>query len=174
MGLDTYIFKTTTEQVMFKITELLDTRKEAEKQAFKSPNGYLFFIDDDMNYMDKLNPDIYWRKFNQITAWFSKNILDNTSGKMESRLGILTIDDLSNFRKDCYKILHHCTLPNGKLQINKSFCKKIFPQLNLPLSGNTNYDECFIEDIKTAIKDIDLLLLTSSHPNTLFIFYADY
>ena len=65
-------------------------------------------------------------------------------------------------------VLEYC-----KTTIDKEYCRKIFPYVDMAFSGDSDYNEGFIEELRKAKNDIDLLLFTSNNPNAVFIFYAD-
>ena len=68
----------------------------------------------------------------------------------------------------------HFTIDQKNITINKKYCKKIFPCLDMAFSGDADYNMDFINELKDAKKDIDRLLLVSNEPNVAFIFYADF
>lgn len=173
MGLETYIFKSKKEDLWAKCQEIEHARQQAFSKAMHTPIGVMLF-DGQMNYMEKLNPDIEWVKFNHITAWFAEKVFDNPKGEISANIGFLTKDNLVALRKDCKKVLERCVMPDGKLKIDEKYCKKKFPYLDMAFSGSTEYDEWFIEEIKIAMQDIDKLLLTAHNPDLLFILYADF
>lgn len=176
MGLDTYIFRTTKEERIEKMTEILNAReKDLEKGIPFGDTGLYMFIGDTQSYIHELKPDIYWRKYNHITAWFSEKVLKNPRGTIKNNLGILGINELICFRNDCKKVLDKCEMPDGKIKIDKNYCKKIFPCLTtIPFAGNSDYNQEFIEDVKTALSNIDTLLLMCSNADSEFILLADY
>lgn len=175
MALETYIFKTNIEEAEKKAYEIVKTRNRALEQAYKDPtSGLVFLTEDKMDYMDELNPDISWLRFNHITGWVSEKLFENPKDNLDINLCIACIEDLKNLRNDCRKVIDHCTMPDGSIKVDKKYCRKIFPSLDLPFSGNQEYDNVFIEEIKKAKQDIDILLLSSWQPDTLFVIYADY
>ena len=175
MGLDSYIFKTTRQNAHKKIDEILAAKHKGMKKAFHFDgiDGFDFLIGEDMNYMDELNPDVYWRKYNHITAWFSEKIFGNPKRVIKTRMGVVSKDILIKLRNDCKDVLEHCKTASGRITVDEKYCKKIFPYLDMAFSGDAGYNEEFIEEIKDAKNDIDLLLLTSNNPDAAFIFYAD-
>ncbi len=180
MGLDTYFFKTTKEERNEKILEILDCMQKNFDSGIKVGNTNMrLYICDANDYENKflkeLHPNIYWRKFNQATAWFSEKVFHNPKGTLKVNWGILEVEDLKRFRNDCKKVLDKCEMADGSIKIDKKFCKSIFPDLyKIPFAGNHEYDEEFIHDIKTALSDVDKLLLMSYNSNVEFIFFADY
>lgn len=177
MGLDSYIFKTTKQGVMAKKKEILNARNKNRSQGIDC-GGFTLFVNffgtDRCNYMDNLHPDVYWRKYNHITAWISEKVFGNTKGNIQKYIGVLTKNDLLALRDDCRKVIEHCVLPNGEINIDEAYCEEIFPNLDTAFSGNRLYDQYFIEEITNTMNDIDRLLLSPMHPSVRFIFYADF
>lgn len=170
MGLDSYIFKTTRQNADKKIDEILAVKQKGMEKAFHIDgiDGFDFLIDEDMNYMDELNPDVYWRKYNHITAWFSEKVFGNPKGIIKTSIGVVPKSTLIKLRNACMDVLEYC-----KTTIDKEYCRKIFPYVDMAFSGDSDYNEGFIEELRKAKNDIDLLLFTSNNPNAVFIFYAD-
>ena len=174
MGLESYIFKTTKQVAIEKKKQILTARNNAKSKGVNCGGMVLFINDAARNYIQAAHPDIWWYKRNHITAWISERVFRNPKGDIQKYIGTLTRCDLLNLREDCRKVLEHCVLPNGKLNIDEVYCKQIFPQFNLPLSGNSLYDQYFIEEIRDSMNDIDVLLGSSNYPSARFIFYIDY
>lgn len=177
MGLDSYIFKTTKQDAFMKIKEIIDAKDKGMENSFHIDGigDVCFLLGENINYMDELKPDIYWRKYNHITAWFSEKIFGNPKGIIKTKMGILQKDVLIKLRNDCQDVLDHCNASSKKnITINKKYCKKIFPCLDMAFSGDADYNMDFINELKDAKKDIDRLLLVSNEPNVAFIFYADF
>lgn len=177
MGLDSYIFKTTKQGAMAKKKEILNARNKDRSQGLTC-GGFTLLVScfgtDKCNYIDDLHPDVYWRKHNHITAWVSEKVFGNPKGNIPKYIGVLTKNDLLALSEDCRKVIEHCVLPNGELNIDKAYCEEVFPNLDMAFSGSRLYDQYFIEEITHSMNDIDRLLLSSKHPNVRFIFYADF
>lgn len=173
MGLDSYIFKTTQQEAPKTMEKILNTKLKGMENAIEF-NGFFILINDDINYFNEMKPDIYWRKYNHITAWFSEKILENPKGIIKNNICVISKNTLIKLRQDCKKVLEHCITASGKIVIDKKYCNKIFPYLDMGFSGNADYTEDFIEELKDAKNDIDRLLLTSNNPDVAFIFYADH
>lgn len=129
---------------------------------------------DENPFEIKTNQDICWYKFDHVIAWFSENILINPLDFIENTSVIIPKTILANLRRDCYKVLEHCVMPDGTYNIDEEYCKQIFPSLHIPFSGGSAYDKYFIEEIRDAKNDIDRLLLTSNEPDVAFIFHIGY
>ena len=173
MGLDSYIFKTTRQNAHKKIDEILAAKQKGMEKAYHI-NGFEFLIGEDIKYMDELNPDVYWRKYNHITAWFSEKIFGNPKRIIKTRMGVVSKDILIKLRNDCKDVLDHCKTTSDRITIDEKYCRKIFPYLDMAFSGDADYNEWFIEELKDAKNDIDRLLLASNEPDVAFIFYADF
>ena len=103
-----------------------------------------------------------------------EKVFKNPKGDIIKFIDEISKADLLKLREDCRKVLEHCIMSNGEINIDKTYCKNIFPCLTGYFTGSVLYDQYFIEDIKNAMNDIDRLLLTSYHPDTVFIFFMDY
>ena len=89
MGLDSYIFKTTKGNELAKMREIKWTQLEGRKNGIVV-GDMMLFIDDDANYMDKLDYEIHWRKFSHVTAWILSNVFENKPGNIQKSIGIIT------------------------------------------------------------------------------------
>lgn len=175
MGLDSYIFKTTKQQAMTKRKEILIARNKDRSIGLSAGNGMTIFATTNYSeYINRLKPDIYWRKYNQISAWLSEKVFNNQKDNIDKYIGVITKKNLSELKDDCEKVIEHCIAPDGQICIDEEFCKNIFPCIKGSFMGSTSYDEWFIKDIKNAMDDIDRLLSSSKNPNVRFIFYMDY
>lgn len=173
MGLDSYIFKTTKKEQHEKMYEIFSTKVKGRTKGI--PLGdMVLFVDDDANYMDELSPDIYWRKFNHVTAWISEKVLCNPKDKFQKSICVITKNDFSRLLDDCHKVLNHCITSDGTIVIDEKFCKEIFPSFQTLFGGSTDYDEFFIKELKTVITDLNNLLLTSNNNDASFIFCMDF
>ena len=77
MGLDSYIFKTTKQQAMAKRKEILIARNKDRSNGISAGNGMTIFATTNYSeYINRLKPDIYWRKYNQISAWLSEKVFN--------------------------------------------------------------------------------------------------
>jgi len=134
MGLDSYIFKTTKQGAMAKKKEILNAKDKDLQQGINFGDHTIFIYprgEGRNNHIECLNPDVYWIKYNHITAWVSEKVFGNTGGTMGKYIGVLTKQDLLALREDCRKVIEHCVLPNGELNIDEAYCKEIFPSLDI-------------------------------------------
>ena len=119
----------------------------------------------------------YWRKANQIHAWFERELTVN--GIMEDcqeypvdKETLVTLRDL------CKTVLDKCEVVDGKVKTgekyangkwipeykpgktikNKEEVKKILPTQEGFFFGSTAYDQYYIDDLKNTIKQIDKIL----------------
>ena len=172
MGLDSYIFKTTKGNELAKMREIKWTQLEGRKNAIVI-GEMMLFINDDANYMDKLNYEVFWRKAGHVTAWVLSKVFKNDLENLHKGIGVITKDELKKLRNDCRNVLERCIKPDGEIVIDKEYCESIFPCLKMAFSGGTEYDEFFIDELKKASEDIARIFLTSNNPDVSFIFFAD-
>ena len=173
MGLDSYIFKTTKKDELAKMREIKQTQIEGRSKAIPFGNMMLF-LDDDANYMDKMDYEVYWRKAGYVTAWILQKVFKNDMDNITKAIGVISKDDFRKLRNDCRAVIEHCTKPDEKIVIDEEYCEKMFPYLNVAFSGCAGYDENFIDELKKASEDIARLFLTCNEPDTSFIFFADF
>lgn len=175
MGLDSYIFKTTKQQAMTKRKEILIAINKDRSAGVSAGNGFVIF--PGFSYSEnihKLKPDIYWRKYNHISAWLSEKVFNNPKDNIKKQIGVITKNDLSELKDDCEKVIKHCITPDGQINLDEEYCKNIFPCIKGSFMGSASYDELFVKDIKNAMDDIDRLLSSSKNPNVRFILLMDY
>ena len=87
---------------------------------------------------------------------------------------MLTTKDLIALRNDCQKIINHCVVGGNEIKVDKKFCKKVFPYLDMDFSGDPEYNETFVEEIKSVIPDLDRLIMSAFDKDQLYILYADF
>ena len=86
----------------------------------------------------------YWRKANQIHAWFIKNCQD---GRDECQESHVSRDQLKELLADCKKV-----------KKSKKVAKEVSPPTSGFFFGNTNIDEYYMEDIDYTIKVLKEIL----------------
>lgn len=173
MGLDSYIFKTTKGNELAKMREIKWTQLEGRKNGIVV-GDMMLFIDDDANYMDKLDYEIHWRKFSHVTAWILSNVFENKPGNIQKSIGIITKEQLKELRNNCRKILESVTRFDGMVMFDAQLCKSVFPTLDEEFFCDIEFDERFIYEFEKVSEDIARLFLTCNEPDTSFIFFADF
>ena len=173
MGLETYIIKTEIDEVKSKIDEILRIRETIFSKALCVDGAYLL-MNDEMDYMDKIHTDACWVKCNHITAWIAEKVFKSPKHKIDAHIGLLTTKDLIALRNDCQKIINHCVVGGNEIKVDKKFCKKVFPYLDMAFSGDPEYNETFVEEIKSVIPDLDRLIMSAFYKDQLYILYADF
>lgn len=86
----------------------------------------------------------YWRKANQIHAWFVKNVQD---GKDECEETWVSKDQLRELLDTCNKVL-----------ANKELASELLPPQAGFFFGSQDYDEWYWQDIEETVKMLSELL----------------
>lgn len=118
----------------------------------------------------------YWRKANAIHKWFSDKLAD---GNIENcREYYVSKDDLIELRDACRKVLNLSKVSSGKVKNgerlennkwvplyetgkvidNPEFAQELLPTEKGPFFGPVDYDQYYIEDLKSTVKQIDKIL----------------
>lgn len=175
MGLDSYIFNTTKNKEREKILEVYNSINKARSNGIAVGDALMFFsIVGETGTAYKLPSQVYWRKFNHVTAWLLQNALNNDLENLKRTIGVVTANKFKRLLKDCNKVLKHCSKQKGVFEIDEEYCKQYFPSFNYAFTGSQDYDENFIEELKTTVKDVKELLRKYDNPNASFIFCADF
>ena len=167
MGLDMYLmkkhyignkYKKPREQVKVRVpkSEKIDPIKNAR--------------------VSEITEDVaYWRKANQIHAWFVKNVQD---GKDDCGEYYVSMEKLQELLDTCQTVLKASKLVKGKVEIGKhmtekgfepimeegkvikdpSVAQKLLPAQEGFFFGGTGYDEYYIADLKDTIKQLKKLI----------------
>lgn len=118
---------------------------------------------------------MYWRKANQIHAWFVNNCNDgdDNNGNFD-----VSYEQLEELLKTCNAVLKASKLVKGKIGNgyiyengkekkvmvdgkyieDPSVAKKLLPSTNGFFFGSTDYDEYYLSDVKETIKCLKRLL----------------
>jgi hypothetical protein len=80
----------------------------------------------------------YWRKANAIHDWFVKNVQNGEDDCVEHYVSMKNIKDLLN---TCEKVIE-----------NPAIAEEFLPTTSGFFFGSTDYDECYVEDLKNTIK----------------------
>ncbi len=106
---------------------------------------YLFEKWKDEKNEDHLAELVYWRKANEIQAWFDRLCEEKHERPMENCEDFnVTIDDLHRLLDDLRKV-----------DADHSLADKILPTTSGFFFGSTEYDEYYFDNIKQTIKDIE-------------------
>lgn len=89
----------------------------------------------------------YWRKANQVHAWFVRNVQD---GKDDCKEYEVSKEKLEELLSICKHIL--------SLKRWKPYAKKHLPSQSGFFFGGTGYDEYYLEDIKNTVEIISKVL----------------
>lgn len=205
IGLDMYLnrmprYKNTTAKEVSAIENYLDwlkAKKEGSEYANctlkewcgvdenELPNNdviefYKSFNSADKYGYDRIMEEVgYWRKANQIHAFFVKNVQD---GEDDCNYhNECTKEILEDLLDRCYKVLTgsimvlgqvkngrqyvdgkwvDCMEP-GKVIINPEVAEELLPSCGGFFFGSTSYDEWYMQDIENTIKIIKNVLATT-------------
>lgn len=117
----------------------------------------------------------YWRKANAIHNWLVDNVQDGIDECQET---IITEDELNELLGLCQKVLDASVLIEGKIKNGQSIvngewvdnyedgmrikdpsvAQELLPTTSGFFFGSTEYDQWYIEDIKSTIKQITNIL----------------
>ena len=90
----------------------------------------------------------YWRKANAIHKWFVDNIQDGEDDCRYHRE--VTKEDLEELRDICHEVLCNPDVAEERLPTQDGF-----------FFGGTDYDEWYIDNLKTTIEIVDKVLATT-------------
>ena len=103
----------------------------------------------------------YWRKANQIHAWFIHHTDPETDDDCTSRF--LTIDTLKKLLEDCKKVLK-----------NPKLGPEILPTQEGCFFGNTDYDDEYLEDLKETVKILSRTILKDANEECEYVYSASW
>lgn len=134
----------------------------------------------------------YWRKANEIHAWFVDHIQDGEDDCDYHHE--VTKEILEELRDTCIKVLtgsvmmlgqvkNGATLVNGewidnlepgKVIINPEIAEELLPTQSGFFFGGTDYDEWYIEDLKYTIKMINEVLATTDFDKQMLFYVSSW
>lgn len=85
----------------------------------------------------------YWRKANQIHAWFVNNV---QNGEDECKPHEVSWEQLAELRELCKKVL-----------ADRSLAPELLPSASGFFFGGTEYDEYYFKDLERTVEIIDLI-----------------
>ena len=95
----------------------------------------------------------YWRKANQVHAWFVDYFLD---GKDECRPSSdVTLDDLLDLRSLCQTVLSYKNNKEEPYYKWQDTAATILPSRSGFFFGGTEYDENYLYDLEVTVKQIN-------------------
>lgn len=160
----------------------LSARRYTSEFSDKEANGKLSSIADDLLPPDGnfgaivISRDVaYWRKANQIHAWFVAKVQD---GKDDCGTYDVAREQLEELRDTCLKVLGGISLVDGtvnngwtytngvreaikepgKVIANPELAKQLLPPQEGFFFGSTDYDQWYAEDLKSTVEQIDKVL----------------
>ncbi len=86
----------------------------------------------------------YWRKANQIHAWFVREVQNDEDDCGRYEVSLAKLKELSEI---CQKVLD-----------NPDLAEKLLPSSSGFFFGSTAYDEYYFADVKDTIEQIDAIL----------------
>jgi len=135
-------------------------------------------------YKVKRQEVAYWRKANEIHAWIERRLEDDVGydGIENCREYHLSKEDLIDLRDTCQKVLDASKLAGGKIKngerlnnktnrwepiyedgkyiTNPEIAEQLLPRADGFFFGSQEYDEWYIDDLKSTIIQINNILET--------------
>lgn len=134
-------------------------------------------------YKVKRDEVAYWRKANAIHGWFERKFADDDGGLENCRDYYVSKEDLIELRNTCQTILDKAVITvhkvkngerlnsatgewepmyeDGEVIENPELAEELLPTQHGFFFGNTDYDQWYIENLKSTIKQIDRVLETT-------------
>lgn len=114
----------------------------------------------------------YWRKANQIHAWFVANVQD---GKDDCGSYPVSVEQLRSLYEVCQQVLNGVRLEDGivtngwtyangvrkpitevgEVIVNPEIAEQLLPTQGGFFFGSTDYDQWYVEDLKSTIEQLD-------------------
>lgn len=137
----------------------------------------------------------YWRKANQIHNWFVKNVAKSDPAEWDGEIEV-TKEQLQDLLATCNTVLGKSKLVKAKIKNGtqmfqtkrgirvKPFyekgkkilfprvAKKLLPTCDGFFFGNTDYDEYYIEDLKSTVEQLEKVLTETDFDNYKVLYYA--
>lgn len=158
MGLDMYLYR---REYLSNHSWIVDDEKE--KAAFQTIVDMLGI--EPCEHVPSLHIEVcvaYWRKANAIHKWFCN--LDG--GRDECQNIYVTRENLVELRNLCSAVLAQPAMASSALPTQAGF-----------FFGSTNYDKCYMDDLKRTASQIDKIL-EAPHPRvsngSIFIYRASW
>lgn len=181
MGLDMFLFKVkrignaTLEQIHIA-DEYLGWKNRGEEYKYCSMKRWCG-IDSasvDMNVVKAYEPEYeerdgfesvfeevaYWRKANQIHAWFVKNVQNGVDDCGEYEV---TMEQLESLLDVCNEVIKHHNVAGKLLPTQSGF-----------FFGSTEYDTWYFDDIKKTIEKLNDVLEDVDFDNWIVFYHASW
>lgn len=173
MGLDMYL--SATRSFYPCDWDKKDTEEKRKNKQIRKMFPELNFTTGNLDYI-RIEVEIgYWRKANQIHAWFVKNVQD---GEDDCKDYHVSRDDLKKLKEICETIMKKSELEEGMVQNgttykngkavpfmekgkyikNPEVAQELLPTESGFFFGSTDYNQWYIKDIENTIEIIDRCL----------------
>ena len=170
-----------------------ETPAKRYRDAYKQyiTTRYFYWDVEHRHPVDRIMEQVgYWRKANQIHNWFVENIQDGVDDCEYHNE--VTQEDLEELLDVCKRVLDSCELVVGEvingyrytrnkdrvpiIQIGEiikdpSIAKELLPSTSGCFFGSTEYNEYYVDDIKTTI-DIVTNVLETTDFDTHMVYYV--
>jgi hypothetical protein len=157
----------------------LSARRYTSEYSDKEANAQLApladkFLPPDGNFGSiTISRDVaYWRKSNQIHSWFVNNVQE---GKDDCGTYDVSREQLEELRNICVRIRDETVMKKGKIangysydggkkipimedgeiMVNAELAKELLPCVEGFFFGSNDYDNWYMEDIKSTIEQLD-------------------
>lgn len=181
MGLDMYLMRYNKDVLNYKEV-YLPKAKEKQPLIYEALKPYIVMQGTPGVYTyETLYEEIgYWRKANAIHNWFVENVQHGTDDCREYEV---CANQLSELRDTCLEVLGETVLingtinngytmtpegkviqhkENGKVIINPEVAEEKLPSTSGFFFGSTDYDEYYVEDLKSTVEIINKTLNTTN------------
>ena len=141
-------------------------------------------------YKVKREEAAYWRKANAIHSWFERNVADGEIENCEDYY--VSKEKLIKLRDDCNKVLNSLKVvdgqvkngerlengqwvplyESGKVVENASVAEELMPTERGFFFGSTDYDQYYLEDLRSTVSQIDKILEETDFDNYNIVYNA--
>lgn len=154
MGLDMYLYAE-------RYTSGYRHNTEQDKKAFVETLAACGLeVGDACHHCPSLTVKVtvgYWRRANQIHKWFVDNV---QNGEDECREHSVSREQLEELRDLCQRVIDaaETITGEGRTITNVEMMKKLLPSQAGFFFGGTDYDEFYLQDLESTVKQLDAIL----------------
>jgi hypothetical protein len=117
---------------------------------------------------DRERPELaYWRKANQVHAWFVKNV---QGGVDDCGDYPVTVDQLKELLNVCEQVKSKISLKDGKIR-NTAVAEELLPTEGGFFFGSTDYDQYYLDDIKDTVDQVSAVIKKMQADPTMEVIY---
>jgi hypothetical protein len=98
----------------------------------------------------------YWRKANQIHAWFVANVQEGTD---DCGYYDVSMEQLTDLRDTCAKVLDKAvTVKRGKVTVNQPLAEELLPTAEGFFFGSADYNQYYVDELKDTVEQLDKII----------------